>query len=243
MHVCMSVHTTFHLQKRGPSFRWSIQEGKYPESPRSIFKLFAQLVERKKKFAGHRSSCVCLWNPSDSITGEREPSEGLLLARVSPLYSSPRAVVGPWCSEAPQWVSRLFLPDNKIYPWTAPPWAVSSPLFLLYFYFLYHSSFPACFVSSFFAMPLHQYLVSKYLVSTLLFLYCSARITCQFAHSPHSSSALAARRITWETSKRYPSPTAGQLSQNLRVRFFVKSFPDDTAVQPGLRNADFIDIN
>ena len=94
-----------------------------------------------------------------------------------------------------------------------------------------------------FAMLLHQYLVSKYLVSTLLFLYCLARITCQFTHSPHSSSALAARRITWETSKRYPSPTAGQLSQNLRVRLFVKSFPDDTAVQPGLRNADFIDIN
>lgn len=52
MHVCMSVHTTFHLQKCGPSFRWSIQEGKYPESPRSNFKLFAQFVERKKSLLG-----------------------------------------------------------------------------------------------------------------------------------------------------------------------------------------------
>lgn len=28
----ISVHTTFHLQKRSPSFPWSIQEEKYPEA-------------------------------------------------------------------------------------------------------------------------------------------------------------------------------------------------------------------
>lgn len=78
---------------------------------------------------------------------------------------------------------------------TVLPLAASSLFLLPYFYFFTTHLFLFILFFSF-AMLLHQCLVSKYFVSKLLFLYCSARVTCKFVHLPQRFSALAASRIT-----------------------------------------------
>ena len=103
---------------------------------------------------------------------KEEPCDGLLLGRVSPLYFSLLA------GETPQWASPLFPPDEQTSPLL--PFPELSPPASSGFSFPFTTLLFPCADFFFLVMLLHQYLVSKYLVSKLLFLFCLARIACQF---------------------------------------------------------------
>lgn len=104
----------------------------------------------------------------------------------------------------------------------------------------------------FFTVPLYQYLVSKYLVSKLLFLSCLARtlhpnesLVNSFIH--HRGSRPRCKENHLGSLKKTSRPQSRLLKSESPGRGpgpgIVSSFPHEITVRPGLRTVDVVGIN